>query len=447
MRLTSNPLKAILGEASVSLIDHIAMVAVEHDVRLYLVGGIVRDVLLERATDDIDFVIAPTESDTANVGDFSTRAGQFAAILANRFGGQATRFPAFGTARWQPDPALVIRLGLPPGVIPGHIDFAAARAERYPHPAALPIVQPGSLQDDLRRRDFSINALMLSPATGDVIDMLGGLDDLERGILRVLHPASFIDDPTRILRGVRFETRLGFVYEPESRAWMEAAIPLLAQVTGERLRNEIALLLADAAPAPALYMLAERGCLRVIHPHFVLSANLNALLHGVQAHPQAEERESVGWHVLACSLDPSAVESWCRRLLLPGKLADSILALRPVFADRARLADPTLPNSTLARWLDGLTDPALVAFAILMTGQPGHTRLADYRMRLRGQRDHFPLTDGNDLQRRGLVAGPCYGRLLGRLLDAHRDGLASTRDDENRLIERWLAEGLCDNAG
>jgi tRNA nucleotidyltransferase (CCA-adding enzyme) len=235
-----------LGADLTSRIERIAAVSREHAVPTYLVGGFVRDLLLERENRDLDVVVE---------GDGILLATR----LAEAFGGQVRTHPAFLTA-------VVVD---PEGF---HVDVATSRSEIYRAPAALPEVQPSELRQDLFRRDFTINtlAVRLGPEPGlELIDLFGGGRDLREKTLRVLHDRSFLDDPTRILRAVRLELRLGFRISPETLDLAGAALAegVFDRLSGSRLRDELAKLFAD--PALALLgidRLAELGVLRAIDP-------------------------------------------------------------------------------------------------------------------------------------------------------------------------------------
>ena len=238
-------LRRVLGEAISDLLNRIARLAHESETPLYLAGGVVRDLLLEQRTTDLDFVVE---------GD----AIAFANALARRYGGAVQAHRRFGAAKWLLDDAAAERPALTCAGSPGHIDFVMARSEIYAHPTALPTTKPSSIQRDLRRRDFSINALAIqlspSPHFGRLLDDCGGGADLARKLIRVLHPKSFVDDPTRILRAIRYARRLGFDLESETAELMRAALPYLGRITGQRLQNEIDLILREKKrrrhPAP-----------------------------------------------------------------------------------------------------------------------------------------------------------------------------------------------------
>ena len=184
----------------------------------YLVGGFVRDLLLKRPSLDIDIVV---EGDAIRVAN----------AMCERWKGTLETHPQFGTATVTP-----ADVNLP------KVDFVTARRETYQGAGTLPTVSRGTITDDLRRRDFSINALAMcldTSAFGEIVDKTGGLDDLRIGTVRVLHKHSFTDDPTRIFRAVRYAGRYGFSISETDTGLMQQALPVLAQLSGERIRNEI----------------------------------------------------------------------------------------------------------------------------------------------------------------------------------------------------------------
>ena len=216
----------------------------------FLVGGSVRDLLLGRPTFDIDIVV---EGDAIRVAE----------QLQNRWNGTLQVHPQFGTATVTPaDPNKP------------KVDFVTARRETYQKPGTLPNVERGSIVDDLQRRDFSINALAMRLDTtdfGSVIDQTGGLDDLKTGVIRVLHNKSFIDDPTRIFRAYRYAGRYNFCIAETDVLLIEKALPLLAQLSGERIRNEIDRALLEDDASKIVHQLAESGVFESIFPGWKIS--------------------------------------------------------------------------------------------------------------------------------------------------------------------------------
>ena len=198
---------------------------------LYVVGGFVRDLLLGQPTLDLDLVVE---------GNAITLARR----LVEKVGGRVRSHGRFGTAK------LILEepreSGLPPA-----LDFVTARTEFYPHPSALPQVERSSIKQDLYRRDFTINTMAISldrARYGELLDFYGGERDLREGLIRILHSLSFVEDPTRMLRAVRFEQRLGFEIEERTEELLRSALDLLGRVSGDRLRHELLQILREPAP-------------------------------------------------------------------------------------------------------------------------------------------------------------------------------------------------------
>ncbi len=199
-------------------------ISAKEGVPAYLVGGCVRDILLDRGHLDLDMVVE---------GDAISFADEF----GRRLGVKVIHYRRFGTAA-------VHRAG--------HlkVDFATSRKEYYPHPAELPVVSPSSLKDDLLRRDFSINAMAIDITSrnfGKLVDLFGGKSDLDKRIIRAMHVRSFIDDPTRILRAIRFEQRLGFLIEAHTLRYIKEAIShnIFAHIKPSRIARELELILKE----------------------------------------------------------------------------------------------------------------------------------------------------------------------------------------------------------
>ena len=213
-------------------------VANEIGLTVWLVGGPVRDALLGREISDLDFLVEKS-------------AGQIAAAVSRRLGGSVRLHPAFMTAK-------VLR---PAG---GTIDFTTARTEEYPRPGSLPVVREASVEADLIRRDFAINAIAWDPVASVLLDPADGLGDLERGVIRILHDRSFLDDPTRIFRAVRFAARLRFDIEPETERRLREALEAraLTTVSPERLWREFSLCLREPDPSSVLERLARHEVLQ-----------------------------------------------------------------------------------------------------------------------------------------------------------------------------------------
>ncbi|MBI3738423.1 MAG: CCA tRNA nucleotidyltransferase, partial [Chloroflexi bacterium] len=228
-------LEKSLDSTRLDLIHRVADESSALGFSLYIVGGFVRDLVLGRDGADFDLVVE---------GD----AIRLARALVSKYGGKVAVHDKFGTAKWDIRESGIVNRGsasdsrLP---TPDFLDLISSRSETYANPAALPTVKMGSLADDIRRRDFTINTLALrldGDHFGELRDDLGGLADLQKGVVRVLHPRSFIDDPTRMYRAVRYEQRHGFTIAKETLDLIPEAWPLVEKLSAQRIRHELDLI-------------------------------------------------------------------------------------------------------------------------------------------------------------------------------------------------------------
>jgi len=297
-----------------TVFDAVRQTAIQQGMSSYLVGGAVRDWLLGlSAIDDLDFVI---EGDAIAV----------ATALRQSHGGEVHAYPKFGTATWQRDGVMV--------------DLAMARREEYPRPAALPTVFPSDLPTDLRRRDFTINAIALKLEDGSLIDPLGGRADLRQGVMRVIHAHSFIDDPTRLLRGARYAARFGFSLDSQTQAAAEAGLPHLRALSGERVKYDLELIFEERAPEEALRRLREWGCFRAIGIPAPDDVLLEARFRGAREVLWAGEwpveslhlsprqiLHAIGWAALTYNLGQLAIARWIDWVPFDAHLRDALVDL------------------------------------------------------------------------------------------------------------------------
>jgi len=232
-----------LPAEAIALIKKATAIAESKNLPLYLVGGIVRDLLLGQANGNFDIDLVVEGDAVALATDFVEKAG-----------GKLTTHKMFNTAKIALDKWTV--------------DFATARTETYARPGALPLVTPGTIKTDLFRRDFTVNAMAvgLSPAHyGELYDRYGGMKDLGKKYIRVLHGNSFVDDATRIWRAIRYEQRLGFQIEPDTLQLLKRDVKQMRTVGGFRLRHELELILKEQQPEKALARADELGALQELH--------------------------------------------------------------------------------------------------------------------------------------------------------------------------------------
>lgn len=420
-----------LGSEAASLVATISEFAHQRGLKLYLAGGVVRDLLLGAASQDLDFVL---EAD----------AIQFARDLAQRCGGAVETYPSFGTATWTPDQAAAARSSVKLGEAPLHIDFARARSESYTRPAALPTVTRGDILADMRRRDFSINALALqldaASKTCRLIDPCRGLADLNARLIRVLHPDSFADDPTRILRAWRFAVRLQFAIESQTGARMQAALPWLGRTTGARLRKEIDLLLREVEPDRTLAQLQALGALTHIDPAFHVSESTIVLLRRYRNQRAGEAGDSLGWCLLLAALGEQNARAVCQRLELTKDLCRAICASATLLAKAAALDNPRIRPSRIVPLLDSMPVTAIHAGQLLLAGDSiALKRLAAY---LSSWRNLRPGVTGADLKTMGLPPGPRYRVILDQLRSAWIDGDVKSQEQERGLLQRLLSQDV-----
>lgn len=380
---------------------------------LYLVGGAVRDLLLRRANLDLDLVVE---------GD----APALARLVAQQWGGEVVVHQRFGTAK------------LRQGELT--LDLATARAESYPRPGALPVVRPGTIQEDLFRRDFSINAIALHlnpPRFGELLDPYQGQADLQQGLLRVLHPRSFIDDATRILRALRYEQRLGFQLEPETERLLRRDREMLHTISGDRLRQELELILKEEYPEKVLRRAEELGVLPQIHPALRGDGWLGEKFPQARCWGDRAALPALYLSLLLFPLTPEEGEDFIRRLRVPGATARVIRDTLQLKGILELLAASRLPPSAIYRRLKGYSPRAIQAVALAADSDSASQQLRLYLERLRYVR---PSLNGEALQQMGVPPGPRIGEILQSLQEARLDQKVRTREEEEELVRRWLAQ-------
>lgn len=409
-----------LPPASRQLLRAVAQQAEEQGLPLYIVGGFVRDALLGLRSLDLDLVVE---------GD----AIAFGRKLVRQLGGSLQAHKAFGTAVWTLESAS----GLPP-----FVDLISARREHYAHSGALPTVELSTLRDDQYRRDFTINTLALrldGAQAGELHDPFGGLADLRRGLVRVLHDGSFSDDPTRMFRASRFAGRLGFRLEGSTSAQLRANLDAIHHVSGERLFNELNLILHEPQRSPILSRLQARGVLRAVEPGLGFTSGMAAELDAARLPAEGwglqTDAAELGWAVWLGQLPVETVRQVSQRLRFPRELATAVTGTASLRTQvRGWLGQPA---SALARRLDRLPLLSIYAASLLQHSAQAARLLATYARRWRNLHAH---TDGEALKARGVEPGPAYGRILGALRDAWLDGQVTTVKQEQALLERLLRE-------
>ena len=378
----------------------------EGGVALFLVGGAVRDLQLRRPIVDIDLVV-------------ETGGDAFARQLARTLGAELKLHPRFGTAV----------IALPNGK---HFDVATARAEEYERPGALPRVRSASITEDLLRRDFTINAMALEIALAPrprLIDPSGGRDDLDRKLVRLLHPRSAFDDATRAFRAVRYANRLGFAVERETRRWILAAVRAGAAdaVSGDRLRREVALLFSEVGRAAAVRELVSLRISQTIHPGLRSDAAVARRLR-IAERLAASRSEGGTWllYLLTWMGEVPAADAGeiATRLNLPRASGRVVRAWPEVQRRLVRAAAKSAEDLAREPLLDDLDEDSILAAAA--SAPPPARRRILAAAQSPGARLEI---GGRDLVAAGVPAGPAIGRALSATRTARQKG-AIRREDE-----------------
>ena len=411
------------------LLQDIGAAADKAGVAAFAVGGFVRDLLLGVENYDVDIVIE---------GDGLAFAENFAAAT----GARVRSHQRFGTA-------VII---FPDGF---KMDVATARTEYYEYPTALPTVELSSIKKDLYRRDFTINTLAIKLNKKDfgyLIDFFGGQRDLKEKSVRILHNLSFIEDPTRIYRAIRFEQRLGFRIARHTQNLIRGAtkIDLFQRLAGRRLFTELVLLMSEEDPAKPISRLAEFDLLRFVHPSLQWDDETAALFQGLN--------DALAWYrllflgkqhkpwqtyffALIDRLSLKATEDMCERLAIREKLLEKVISMKK-------------ETPLLLQWLSTMRSVKPSRLYGLLKGHPQETLLylmakADKEESKRGislylshlQDTRLSIT-GRNIAQLGIKPGPLYGKVMGQALWAKLDGLVQTREEEIEFVKGLLKSEL-----
>jgi tRNA nucleotidyltransferase (CCA-adding enzyme) len=407
------------------------------DIVPYFVGGVVRDLLLGQPIVDVDMVV---EGDAIALAD----------RLADRFGGRVIAHGRFGTAKWILSDRVWAKVAddsSPRADLPPSVDFVTARTEFYTHPTALPQVAQSSIKQDLHRRDFTINtlAIRLDPDHwGELLDFYGGEEDLEEGVIRVLHSLSFLDDPTRILRAARLESRLGFHLDPRSEELIDDALPLLRRVSGDRIRHELELIFREDEPERALYRLDELDALSHIHPNLkcdrwlvtryrTLRARLDPETWGLKS----EDLVFVHVGLLAYRMDEGQVRALSERLRVKRDIEEDLLLVQTLRRRLPELVELDRP-SEMYHLLQPYPARVMAVVWVAASNATAQERLLRYQTEWRFVESELT---GDDLKDMGLEPGPFFGHLLRKLRDARLNGEVRTREGEVAMVEQMLVDG------
>lgn len=422
-RNMTNLISQSLSREMVILLQRIGEVAQKNKFTAYAVGGFVRDLLLHIENLDLDIVVE---------GDGIT----FAKMLAQELGGTVTTHVKFNTA--------LVKLA--DGF---KVDIATARLEYYEYPAAMPTVELSSIKLDLFRRDFTINAMAihLNPDKfGILVDFFNCQNDLKDRQIRILHNLSFVEDPTRIFRGIRFEQRMGFTLGKLTEKQLKNAVKmnLFDRKFGRRYFQEIKLILSEPNPLPAIRRMAQFDLLKFLHHSLKYEPRLDEIME--------EAHRALAWHkllylsdkcsqwivyllALTCRIQTRALFAFCKKFEVPERYQQLLLREKIETKRIVRTLERRshLRSSEIYWLLKGLSHEGLLFLMAICRNKTGKQAVSLYVTRLRHIKNHL---HGADLKKLGYPPGPAYQTMLNHLLEKTIDGELSSREDEIKFIEK-----------
>lgn len=378
---------------------------------LYLVGGAVRDLLIRRSNFDLDLVV---EADALSL----------AHQVAGAVGAKVVTYPSFGTAR-------VSHLGL-------SFDLATARAETYSRPGSLPAVRPGSINEDLFRRDFTINAMAIrlnGYNAGNLIDLHGGERDLRLRLIRILHPGSFQDDPTRILRALRYEQRLSFQLESVTEGLLQQNLTVLDIISRDRIRHELELFLTEECPERILGRAEVLDVLTHIYPSLKGNGWLKQKLQLARS-TQYPVPLILSLCLLAYHFTPEEGENFTKSLKFSRTTASAICDTLRLKNNLETLASPNLSRSHIYHLLKDYSPQSVLTCALASDLVYASERLHLYLDKLRYVKT---ILNGKDLLGMGLSPGEHLGEILHALHTAKLDQEVRTRREEEEFVRNWIS--------
>lgn len=377
---------------------------------VYLVGGGVRDLLLGRPFVDIDVVIEGSASSVAKAAAKAYNASlkSHAQFLTHTLTLKNNR----------------------------HLDIATARTETYAEPAALPMVEPASLQEDLYRRDFSINAMAVSlnpEDFGHLWDPYGGYEDLTNGKIRVLHAQSFKDDPTRIFRAARFAGRFGYEIEWRTRDWLTESIAqqMPGRLSGARLREELIPLLMEHDPRPAFELLSQWAALTFLIPNLTWEKSHDAFFRQLMRLPEKENTLLLRLMALLHPIPYAKAVGSLGHLMFAQKQIEQVeqaLGLLTQIKDGGfSLSDLKSTKRPLSPDTKSFVDKAMR----LRLVSPKKEQIQQWQK----YQDSAPCLSGRDIRDLGYKPGPLFTKIFDALRQARWEGKLRTRQEEIRFLQ------------
>ncbi len=400
-------LEQYLPEPLLELVKDVSGQAAGLGQKVYLVGGVVRDMLLGYPNFDLDLVV---EGDAVKLAQRVAETSRAKLVAHHRFGTAKLRYENFT------------------------LDLATARKETYARPGALPVVTSGTLKDDLIRRDFSINAMAVSLMAndyGELMDPYQSKGDLEDRLIRILHPKSFSDDATRILRAACYAQRFGFELETQTARLLKRDIPMLDTISGDRIRHEMEHIFEEKRPELVIGRLGNLGVLARIDPSLKGDGWIAEKFDRARRLGKSSQLSSIYFCLLVYSFSEIDIERFLARLNIAARLSRAIRDTLRLKTTLRLLDKSSLKPSEIYYLLKEYEPLAIHANAIASDSSVARRHLQLFLRKLRYVRTSL---DGEDLKKLGIPAGPVMGKVLQTLHKAKLDGEVRTRADEKKLV-------------
>ena len=383
---------------------------------VYVVGGLVRDLIIDRSPSDIDISV---------VGDAKT----FSLEVASRLGAALPDESQFLTFK-------IDTCGIFSDV--SSIDVVTSRFETYAEPAGLPQVKVSSIEDDLNRRDFSVNAMAISLSRSDwgtLVDPKNGFGDVMRKRIKVLHDGSFVDDPTRIFRAVRYAVRLGFKIESGTKELMSKSLANIDRLSGSRVRNEFELILSETELVEILRVSEAIGLLGAISPGLRIGTKALQVLSAQSEQELASAELSRTIAIATFGLNENEAKQVVERFNAPDSWEESIIGNVQLARQVGVLDEENIAPSEVAEILDRIPLTSINAYILAGPPLPRRSKLVEYLEKFQFIK---PEITGKDLLMIGIPQGPVIGQLIDLVRRAKLDGKVSTKQEEIDLAKSRL---------
>ena len=403
----SRNIKDKFSLTDITVLDKIIAITSEKKIKCYLVGGAVRDIILGKTPKDLDFVV-------------DKKAENISSEIALELNGEVLSNSEFGTSK------LSVKKSI--------YDIANARSETYAHPGALPKVTRNSIDKDLWRRDFSINSVAIQLTQDEdwqILDPTDGLTDISHGTIRVLHNKSFVDDPTRIFRAVKYSIRFGFSIDEKTEKLIGNCIKsnYINKISGNRILSEVSQILEEDHFKASIQLLSSLCILSSIHPKLKIGDVLLDKLN--QLNNDTKEDKSTLLTLLFSDINSEDIDDICQRLDVNPKKAQILHDIQTIKQNTKSLSKTKIINSELMMLLDKLDIEAISSIQLISKNESLRNNLSNFLDKLRFIK---PKIAAKEIISLGITPGPQIGNLLADIRFAVADGILKTANEEKQFI-------------